>query len=170
MPATYEPIATTTLGSAASTITFSSISSAYTDLRLIFNINVDTASRICSLRFNSDTATNYSSTYLSGNGTAAGTGRNTSVNLIYLAGNSTVTPSTAGQWASYQVDVFSYAGSTNKTALSQIAGDQNGSGSVFRGVHLYRSTSAITSLTILLDGSGNFTTGTTATLYGILKA
>jgi hypothetical protein len=35
MPATYEPIATTTLGSAATTITLSSIPSTYTDLRLV---------------------------------------------------------------------------------------------------------------------------------------
>jgi hypothetical protein len=35
MPATYEPIATTTLGTAAAFITFSSIPATYTDLRLV---------------------------------------------------------------------------------------------------------------------------------------
>ena len=34
--ATYEPIATTTLGSAAADITFSSIASTWTDLRISF--------------------------------------------------------------------------------------------------------------------------------------
>jgi hypothetical protein len=35
MPATYEPIATTTLGTAAATITFSSIPATYSDLMQI---------------------------------------------------------------------------------------------------------------------------------------
>ena len=35
MALTYEPIASTTLGSSASSISFNSISTAYTDLRLI---------------------------------------------------------------------------------------------------------------------------------------
>ena len=39
--ATYEPIATTTLGSAASTITFSSISGSYTDLILVFLLYIN---------------------------------------------------------------------------------------------------------------------------------
>lgn len=37
MPGTYEPIATTTLSSAASSITFTGISQAYTDLVMVFN-------------------------------------------------------------------------------------------------------------------------------------
>jgi hypothetical protein len=49
MPATYEPIATTTLGGAAATITFSSISSAYTDLRIVL-VGTTTASVVPALR------------------------------------------------------------------------------------------------------------------------
>ena len=41
MPATYEPIATTTLGSAQATVTFSSIPGTYTDLVLITNSRSD---------------------------------------------------------------------------------------------------------------------------------
>jgi len=37
MPITYEPIATTTLSSAQSSVTFSSISGSYTDLVLVFS-------------------------------------------------------------------------------------------------------------------------------------
>ena len=43
MPATYEPIATTTLGSAATNITFSSIPATYTDLRLVLVARSDRA-------------------------------------------------------------------------------------------------------------------------------
>jgi hypothetical protein len=44
MPATYEPIATTTLGTAAASITFSSIPATYTDLRLISGHKASTTS------------------------------------------------------------------------------------------------------------------------------
>jgi hypothetical protein len=48
--------------------------------------------------------------------------------------------------------------------------DNNGSGGVTRSVGLWRSTSAITSISLFIDGTTTFSTGTTATLYGILKA
>jgi hypothetical protein len=67
------------------------------------------------------------------------------------------------------VDIFSYAGSTYKTALSTASADQNGSGAVIYSVQLWRSTAAITSFTISAS-SGNLSSGTTAQLYGILKA
>jgi len=62
---------------------------------------------------------------------------------------------------------MSYAGSTNKTVLSEAANDKNGSGIVNRLVGLWRNTSAITSIT------GTTFAGTltgTATLYGIKAA
>ena len=165
MPTTYEKIATTTLSSAATDITFSSISSAYTDLRLVFVGVGSSAGDIPAIRFNSDTATNYSRTYLTGNGTAASSNRTTSSNRIACgdAGDSTTIPSFN------TVDIFSYTGSTYKTALIESSEDQNGSGKVTRTVGLWRSTSAITSITVF-NPSYNLGAGYTATLYGILKA
>ena len=66
MAATYEPIATTTLGSAASSITFNSIPATYTDLRVVL-VGTTTATANCWLTFNSDGATNYSDTFLYSN-------------------------------------------------------------------------------------------------------
>ena len=66
-------------------------------------------------------------------------------------------------------DIFSYAGSTNKTLLITGANDVNGDGSSEKNVGLWRSTSAITSITIHLS-SGNFANASTATLYGIQAA
>jgi len=54
MPKTYEPIATTTLGSNQTTITFSSIPSTYTDLVIVSNMGTTTASYPF-IRFNGDT-------------------------------------------------------------------------------------------------------------------
>jgi hypothetical protein len=64
-------------------------------------------------------------------------------------------------------DIFSYAGSTFKTCLNSYSSDNNGSGYAGRLVGLWRSTAAITQVSLLVTGS-NFNAGTTATLYGIL--
>jgi hypothetical protein len=166
MPATYEKIATTTLGSAAATITLSSIPATYTDLTLVL-IGTTSNTNYIRLQFNSDTATNYSYTILSGNGTTATSTRNSTQSSI-LCNNSGSTSTTVPTLTNF--NVFSYAGATNKTVLVTRSGDLNGSGAQENIVGLWRSTSAITSITILLNGAGDYSIGTTATLYGILKA
>jgi hypothetical protein len=70
----------------------------------------------------------------------------------------------------WTIDIFSYAGSTFKTCLITRSSDQNGSGEVMREVSLWRNTAAITTILFRLSTSGNYATGTTATIYGILKA
>ena len=169
MPAgsTYEPIATTTLGSAASSITFSSIAASWTDLRLVFIAPTVSASGAARIRFNSDTGTNYSYTVLGGDGATATSTRATS-DTQYKLGNLINTSTTVPQF--YQVDIFSYAGSTNKTALTTFSNDQNGAGSTEQSVGLWRNTSAITSVFIWTGGTATFGIGTTATLYGIKNA
>jgi hypothetical protein len=167
MPATYEPIATTTLGSAASSITFSSIPGTYTDLRLVFTYYVDTGSLYSTVRFNSDSGSNYSYTQIFGNGSSASSGSSTNNSNTWLSTGDTISTSLMGMGT---MDIFSYAGSTNKTVLVTGSYDKNGSGVTGRLVSLWRSTSAITSITIGLSGSGNYVAGSTATLYGILKA
>ena len=164
MPATYEPIATTTLGSAAADITFTSIPATYTDLRLAFVATASTSDN-ARMQINGDTATNYSRTTIFGDGSTATSNRVTNNAFI---GISTVALSTTLP-TFFTMDFFSYAGSTNKTCLITHQADKNGSGNVSRIVGLWRSTSAITSIKLYM-GSGNLAAGTTATLYGILKA
>jgi len=167
MPATYEPIATTTLGSAAASITFSSIPATYTDLKVILTpISTGVSDYNLFYQFNNDTSTNYSRTRLSGNGTTAvsGTGTSLTYGLITYSKGFNPIPSL------FSLDIFSYAGSTYKTQLSSSSVDMNGSGEVSRMVLLWRSTSAITSILFYTDASNNFAIGTTATLYGIKNA
>lgn len=169
MPATYEPIATTTLGSAASTITFSSIPSTYTDLRLVLVATASSANTAYPrFRFNGDTGTNFSNTTLKANGTTAASDRDTSQTSLILGPYNYVALSTTIPTFG-SIDIFSYAGSTNKTCLTISNNDLNGSGEITARVGLWRSTSAITSIDILGNG-GNFAAGTTATLYGIKAA
>ena len=166
MATTYEKIATNTLSSAQSSITFNSISSAYTDLRLIL-VSTGSVANYAKINFNSDTATNYSDTVIYGDGTTAYSARDTSAATVFLDGGYTQMSTTVP--ALYEVDIFSYAGSTFKTFLSAASIDKNGSGSVARVVGLWRSTSAITSIALAVN-TGNFAAGSTATIYGILKA
>lgn len=165
MPATYEPIATTTLSSAASSITFSSIASSWTDLKLIIVATASTAAPDIIIRFNNDTGTNYSRTNLIGTGSSAISNRYSSTANLELdyTGLSTSIPSL------YEIDIFSYAGSTYKTLLCRTSEDRNGSGDTFANVGLWRSTSAITSIKLELSAY-NYAAGTTATLYGIKAA
>lgn len=160
MALTYEPIATTTL-SATSTWSWTSIPSTYTDLIAIV-VATSTTGNSFYWRFNSDSGTNYSLTEIEGNGTALSSNRDTSATGINIyTGIGTANPSM------FKTHFFSYAGTTNKTVLSEGSNDKNGSGIVNRLVGLWRNTSAITTI------SGTTFAGTltgTATLYGIKAA
>lgn len=166
MPETYEPIATTTLSSAATSITLSSISSSYTDLKLIFTwLGNGGESYSPDITFNGDSNSNYSYTIIYGNGTSVGSTRESNFTRIE-APNSRSTTTIPGF---YEVDIFSYRASVNKTVFISANSDRNASGFVEKVVGLWRNTAAITSIT-LTSAVSDFASGTTATLYGILKA
>ena len=167
MATTYDKIATTTLGTAAASIDFTSIAGTYTDLRVVFKWQ-PTAALNLFIRLNNDSASPfyYSTTYLNGNGTSAASGRDTSSSSWSV--NQIVNPST--KLPSFTtIDLFSYAGATNKTALITTSADFNGSGYTQPQISLWRRTDAVTQIN-LVASSSTFIAGTTATLYGILKA
>jgi len=164
MPSTYEPIATTSLSASTSTITFSSIPSTYTDLKFILVGKGATATNV-NLRFNGDTGGNYFAAYLQGNGSAASANYQSSIDNIYL----TQAINWSDTYPSFlEADIFSYAGSLQKTITASTSGDYNGSGFATKWVGRWASTSAITSLSI--TAPSNWAVGTTATLYGIKAA
>ena len=162
MPVTYEPIATFS-PNGTTTVTFSSIPSTYTDLKLVATIVQGSASNVF-VRFNGDTGSNYSWTSIVGNGSTA------SSRLVTNNTNLTLTDSfnTNTTPTNQTMEIFSYAGSVFKTALFSQEADLNGSGGVVRSVGLWRSTSSINSLTFY--SGGNFNAGTMITLYGIKAA
>ena len=166
MAPTYEPIATTTLGTAAASITFSSIPATYTDLRLVVVAKAVSASTL-DVRFNNDSGTNYSKTEISGDGSSAVSFRNISGSAWFLWYNFSLSET---QWEFHTWDIFSYSNANVfKTGLGTRSADYNGSGEVYRGVGLWRDTSIINRLDVGLFDT-NLAIGTTATLYGILKA
>jgi hypothetical protein len=166
---TYTPIATTTLGSAAASYTFSSISSGYTDLVLIVNEFNATATNT-SFQFqvgngSVDTGANYSLTEIYGTGSATGSDRATSDTAAYFngpgIGTSTTTPNV------YIMNFMNYANTTTyKTFIGRGgSADKN----TVATVNLWRSTSAINTIKIF-QSINNMATGTTLTLYGIAAA
>jgi hypothetical protein len=164
MPTTYEPIATTTLGSAQSSVTFSSISGTYTDLVLVAAPKLSSGAGNMQCQFNSDTGSNYSMTELGGTGSAAFSSRAsnlTSVRLTYYG----YVENNNNQNTIIQIQNYSNA-TTYKTLLARSNNAANGTGAT---VGLWRSTSAITSVVLSLDAS-TFASGSTFTLYGIKAA
>jgi hypothetical protein len=165
MASTYEPIATTTASGSTSSITFSSISSAYTDLVLVSNASVTSGSDTVIIRFNGDSGSNYSRTFLSGNGSSAYSGRDTNATWMNLS-NQTDLNTTAGAWNAI-ISIQNYSNSTTyKTAIGRLNNAGNG---VNTAVGLWRNTAAITSVTVLTTGT-NFASTSTFTLYGIKAA
>jgi len=164
---TYEPIATNTLSSAQTGVTFSAISGSYTDLVLIMNVKVTgSPGRIPIVNFNSDTGSNYSHTYLAGNGTAASSGRVTNDTRIAI---DAVTGIDANNFYPVIMNIQNYSNSTTyKTCLVRA----NEASVVWSEVALWRNTNAITSITITAFGliNENWASGCSFTLYGIAAA
>ena len=163
MPVTYEPIATTTLGGTQASITFSSISSAFTDVLIVVEA---TSSGGLAFRLNGDTGTTYSRTILYGDGSSAASTRGSNENYAY---QTPVTPGTGNRFVCLY-NFQNYANTTtNKTVIYRLSTSATG---VSAGVNLWRSTNAIDSIQIMSDvgGGGVFSIGSTFTLYGIKAA
>lgn len=163
---TYTPIATTTLTGTATSYTFSSISSSYTDLILIFNGSLSSGSTdyFC-LQFNGDTGSNYSYTGLYGTGSAAGSLRGTSTAYNYTG---LYFESGSYQNTNQIVNIQNYSNTTTyKTTLARgnNAGLQLGA---YAG--LWRNTAAINAVKCYTLSGASFAIGSTFTLYGIASA
>jgi hypothetical protein len=161
---TFSQIASTTLGSAASSVTFSSIAATYTDLVLVIN-GGGSANINVSMQFNGDTASNYSITAIAGDGTTASSTRRTSQTAMRLDENSYTGTTLAA--SNLIVSIMNYANTTTyKTILSRSNNAAVGTSAI---VGLWRATSAINQVVINAIG-GNWITGSTFNLYGIAAA
>ena len=161
----YDSIATTTLSSTASSITFSSIPATYTHLQIRANVVGTSGNYDLLCQINGDTATNYNFNYLAGTGAAAASGSGTTTAFINLANNFTQGTTIPGVVV---VDILDYANTNKYKTTKTLAGaDANGSGWLQLGNGLWRNTAAITSITIYLSSSQSFFTNASFALYGI---
>lgn len=171
-PPGFESIATVTGTGSSSTITFSSIPSGFRHLQIrgiaqSASSGTDGAMR---LQINSDTGTNYSEHYLQGDGSTVssfGTANNSYIYVARPIRNSSY-PSTVGVFI---IDILNYTSTSQfKTIRSLSGNDINGAGLLIQHSGNWRSTSAITSISLYDPSSINYTTNTIVALYGIKEA
>ena len=160
----YESIATVTAGSGgSSTITFSSIPSDYTHLQVRGIARTATNVSLV-LRFNSDTASNYSRHYLNGNGASVGAGGAAGSTSAYAGTTATGTSA----FGASIIDILDYKDTNKyKTVRALSGGDNNGSGFVQFMSGSWRNTNAVTSIDIFQVDGDSFTQYSSIALYGI---
>jgi hypothetical protein len=158
--ATYALIEAKTLGSATTSVTFSSIPITYTDLVLVITQPAATTGVNNKIQVGNstiDTGNNYSCTQLYGNGTTAASLRISSTSGTY--GGMSAPNSVS------QIYFMDYSNTTtNKTWISRgsAAGDY-----VTAEASLWRSTVAINTIKIENNSGANYAIGATFRLYGI---
>jgi hypothetical protein len=165
---TYTQIFSTTLGTAASSVAFTSIPSTYTDLVLVISARGTTVATSTSIYFTTNiTGANYSSTWLVGTGAGATSGRYSSLSQGYL-GYISAASNASDSRGTVIANFMNYSNTTtNKTVLSR--------GNVAEAetdayVSLIRGTSALSTITVGEGGGNNFVAGSTFNLYGITAA
>lgn len=166
----FESIATVTLNSSQSTISFTSIPSTYKHLQLrgFTHSTAAFSESLLKTQFNGDTASNYAFHQIRGDGSGTSSAAYTSQTSIWIQAipeNGSGTSVFGG----FIMDILDYANTNkNKTTRLLTGYDANGSGRVYFMSGLWQSTAAITSISI--DGtydSGQFAQYTSIALYGI---
>jgi len=169
MANTYTLISSYTAGSGGTTaFDFTSIPSTYTDLLLVYSVRESQSAAMLDLNFYFNNSTSgYSERMLYGTGSAAASA-NTSGGLFNW-GVGTGSSATANSFASGQLYISNYAGSSNKSLIGDYVGETNATAANAQ-LHagLWSNSAAITSIQIKPQSStGTLVQYSSAYLYGI---
>ena len=156
------------------TLTFSSIAATYRDLRIVVRGQTSAAATVAEVRiqFNADTGSNYVQESTTTNGatnSSAGVTSQTYLFTGWLQGSTGPTNASAAS----RIDILDYRGTTFQKTV--IASGGTRAVAVPATTDLFNltmngwwnNTAAITSVTVFLS-SGNYVTGSTVSLYGLL--
>jgi hypothetical protein len=111
------------------------------------------------IRFNGDTNANYARVYVEGNGSSVTGAQSNDTQQINILGRN-----------SQMVNIINVMNYSNTSTFKNVVARFSSPNEIVGGeVGLWRSTSAITSITLSLSG-GNFTDGSVISLYGITQA
>jgi hypothetical protein len=165
MPATYEKIATTTLGSPSASVNFTSISGAYTDIVLVANLGGSAGGQRAFWRVNGNSANDYSKIYVLGDGSSVGTSDTQNESQSFIFDGIAVPTTLSGTLIQH------YQNYSNTNMFKQVLSRCNHpTGGTMMVAGQWRQTAAITSIYLEPTGSTSWITGSTFTLYGILAA
>lgn len=165
-------IASTTVETPQTSVTFSSIPQGYTDLIIKLSSRANNSG--ITIRFNGDSGANYSWKRLGGNGSVVNSDGNSTYGspyntFIYWAYSNQNTD-TSNTFSNGDFYIPNYTSSNYKSASGDMVNENNAT-NAYAGLTagLWSSSSAITSITMGIDtASPAYTAGTTATLYGVL--
>jgi hypothetical protein len=159
---TYVELRKETVGTATPSVTLDLTGiSGYTDLVVVALAKNSVGDSDLCIRFNADTTTNYSATFMYGGG-GAGVGlsaRSSNINRMRIGriDSTNAYPNI--------IHILDYA---NATTFKTVVSRSSNTGLVLANVGLWRKTpEAITSITFIDDNSANFAVGSTFALYGI---
>jgi hypothetical protein len=165
---THTPLASVTLGSSSSTVTFSSLPQNYRDLICIINFSGTANSVQGRFSFNGSTA-GYNWRRIAGGGSAGNIGSNgaTDANAGFLSNQ--VQASITANRAQMNIHIADYSVTNkHKTVISRGSGALAGTaaGAEFV-ITRWANTAAVTSFSIFTGGNA-FGPGSTFTLYGVI--
>lgn len=159
----FESIATQTVNSNVSSVTFSSIPADYTHLQIRVISLTSAINNNIRMRFNSDTASNYSTHELTGSGAAVSAFSTLSTGMYPSFSPGSTYPGVM------VIDVLDYKNTNKYKTIRSLWGyDVNGGGYVGLSSGSWRNTNAVT--TIVFDCTGasqTINTNSHFALYGI---
>jgi hypothetical protein len=166
----YDSLASITLSASATSIVFAGIPSGYKHLqiRAMHRATTGAGDGTVYMQFNGDSASNYSWHRLYGYGSSAGADASTSTTSIAAGQSMGATPSLQG-FSAMISDILDYTNTSKYKTVRSLSGtDLNGdaSGAVFYNSGSWRSTSAVTSITITTNETA-FATYSSFALYGV---
>jgi hypothetical protein len=160
MTVTYTPIASQTLTSAASSVTFSAIPQDYRDLVLVA-VAAGSTTLQGRIRLNGDTSGNYNYVRMSSSGSAATSVSAASQTSGFISAIAQATTTGALQM---NINIMDYSATDKHTSIISRA-DQSANGTE-AFANRWANTAAVTSVQILTS-TGNWAAGSTFSLYGI---
>lgn len=161
----YESIATVTLTSSQSTVSFTSIPSTYKHLQMRCFFQTGSQNWI-QFNYNGDTSANYSMHELRGNGSSAAAYAVATTSAPFTC-LSEMTPA-SNCFAVGIVDIFDYSNSNKVKTIRSLSGsNSNGSGNVGLVSNRWSGTATISSIDITVNGGGTVGQYSSFALYGI---
>lgn len=170
MPNTFTLISTQTLTGSQAAIEFLSLPQTYTDLYVVASLRMSGSSSPHSmLSFNNTNTSSFALKNLIRYST--GSVISQSESAAALRGlYATLSGDTANTFSNGSIYIPNYAGSTNKTiSIDSVQEDNSNDMDMGITAGLWPYTNAITSLKLTADASQSFVTGSTVSVYGILK-